>query len=139
MAIHYGGGCAYWNTHVYPAACAKYFPDDFAFEIEYSPYGMNSGLCVGVPSTAVQDTFVSLQPCGASAKTVWVVDLANSTGHSFTDTYAPLINGSNTNFSHPFVLTYPQNSLADRHAAAAADHADAAPVSPTAPARRSAP
>ncbi len=110
MAIHYGGGCEFWNTHAYPAVCAKYFPDDFAFEIEYSPYGMNSGLCVGVPSTAVQDTFVSLQPCGVSAKTVWVVDIANSTGHSFTDTYVPLINGSNTNFSHPYVLTYPQNS-----------------------------
>ena len=71
---------------------------------------MNSGLCVGVPSTAVQDTIVSLQPCGVSAKTVWMVDIANSTGHSFTDKYVPLINGSNTNFSHPYVLTYPKNS-----------------------------
>ena len=71
---------------------------------------MNSGLCVGVPSKAAQDTFVSLQPCGVSSKTVWVVDCDNSTGHSFTDTYVPLINGSNTNFSNPYVLTYPQNS-----------------------------
>ena len=36
--------------------------------------------------------------------------------------YVPLINGSDTNFSHPFVLTYPTNGLPDRQAAAAADH-----------------
>jgi hypothetical protein len=28
----------------------------------------------------------------------------------FTFPYVPLINGSNTNFSHPFVMSYPQNS-----------------------------
>jgi len=118
MNLHYGGGCEFYRPPTTPnlnvsangGRCYKYYPDDFAFEIQYSPYGMNSGLCVGVPSTAVQDTFVSLQPCGVSSKTVWVVDIANSTGHSFTDTYVPLINGSNTNFSNPYVLTYPQNS-----------------------------
>jgi len=29
----------------------------------------SSGLCVGTPTTAAQDTFVWLQPCGASPKT----------------------------------------------------------------------
>ena len=30
-------------------------------------------------------------------------------GGMFTFPYVPLINGSDTNFSHPYVLTYPQN------------------------------
>jgi len=110
LAIHYGGGCEFFNTHVHPAVCDHYFPDDYAYEIEYAPYGVDSGLCVGVGAAAVQNTPVSLQPCGATSKTVWVVDIANSVGHTFFDTYVPLINGSDTNFSHPYVLTYPQNA-----------------------------
>jgi hypothetical protein len=83
------------------------FPDDPAFEIEYAPYGVDSGLCMGVAATAVQGSKVSLQPCGVSSKTVWVTDTGDST--TVTSGYVPLINGSDTNFSHPFVLTYPEN------------------------------
>ena len=36
---------------------------------------MDSGLCVGVAMTAFQNEKVSLQPCGVSSKTVWIVDL----------------------------------------------------------------
>ena len=110
LALHYGGGC----EHCYPAparaTCTHYFPNDYAFEIEYAPYGVDSGLCVGVPTTAVENTRVSLEPCGASSKTAWVVDIANSIGSTFFNTYVPLINGSDTNFSHPYVLTYPVNA-----------------------------
>ena len=31
--------------------------------------------------------------------------------HPVHDGYVPLINGSDTNFSHPFVLTYPNNAF----------------------------
>jgi hypothetical protein len=109
LALHYGGGCEHFNTAL-PPTCTHYFPNDYAFEIEYAPYGADSGLCVGVPTTAVQNTRVSLEPCGASSKTTWVVDIANSIGRTFFDTYVPLINGSDTNFSHPYVLTYPVNA-----------------------------
>ncbi len=80
--------------------------DDAAFEIEYSPDGVLSGLCVGVASTAVQGEGVTLQQCGASSKTVWAVDETDRLSF-LTVNSAPLINGSDTNFSHPFVLTYP--------------------------------
>src|ERR1700727_3650854 len=59
--LHYGGGAAG-------------FPNDPAFEIEYAPYGVDSGLCMGTAATAVQGSDVSLQPCGVSSKTVWVTD-----------------------------------------------------------------
>ena len=111
LDLHYGGGCAVYtpNLPVIPANCSVFYPNDFAFEVEYSPYGVDSGLCVGVPTTAVNDTYVSLQPCGATAKTVWVQDVDNATG--FVGSYTPFINGSNTNFSHPYVLDYPHNSF----------------------------
>jgi hypothetical protein len=78
-----------------------HYSGDEAFELEYAPYGVDSGLCAGVGSTAGNGTPVALEACGASSKTVWVVD-----GDGF---YAPLINGSDTNFSNPFVLHYPSN------------------------------
>ena len=109
LDLHYGGGCAVYNPGpVLLTNCAVFYPNDFAFEVEYAPYGVNSGLCVGVPTTAVNDTYVSLQPCGATAKTVWIQDIDNATG--FSNSYAPYINGSDTNFSHPYVLDYPHNS-----------------------------
>jgi hypothetical protein len=76
-----------------------------AYEIEYSPFGNESGQCIGVGSTAGNGTKVTLQPCGVSSKTVWVVDSFSA----IKGNYVPLINGSDTNFSHPFVLNYPAN------------------------------
>ena len=68
---------------------------------------MDSGLCVGVGSTAVAGTKVALEPCGVSSKTVWIKDYSNAAG--IFGSYVPLINGSDTNFSQPFVMTYPAN------------------------------
>ena len=102
VALHYG--CVTIADGGPFTTCANGV-DDPAFETEYAPYGVDSGLCVGVPTTAVEGTEVSLQPCGITAKTVWVQDIDNATG--FADSYAPYINGSDTNFSHPYVLDYP--------------------------------
>jgi hypothetical protein len=82
--------------------------DEPALEIEYAPFGVDSGLCMGVAATAFQNEGVTLQPCGVSAKTVWIVDTADSP-NTLNHGFVPLINGSDTNFSHPFVLSYPKN------------------------------
>jgi hypothetical protein len=76
-----------------------------AYEFEYAPNGVGSGYCVGVGSTAVDGTKVALEPCGASSKTIWVADSFDTIKGFFV----PLINGSDTNFSHPYVLNYPGN------------------------------
>jgi hypothetical protein len=127
-ALHYGCNAA--TTGFAGGTCATTpggvgFPNLNAFEIEYAPFGVDSGLCMGVAATAFQDEGVTLQPCGVSAKTVWIVDgnapptiAGNNAGPVDTKAgtagelpgYVPLINGSNTNFSHPFVLTYPNNA-----------------------------
>jgi hypothetical protein len=111
VALHYGCTSAPTvqgaNIH-----CSTLNPgvDDPAIEVEYSPYGVDSGLCVGVAATAVRGEGVTLQPCGVSAKTVWIVDV-NDSPATLNLGYVPLINGSDTNFSHPFVLTYPANGF----------------------------
>jgi len=89
--------------------CQAQFNDP-AFEIEYTPGGRNSGLCVGVASAAVTGDGVTLQECGASSKTVWAVDVYDQPVESVFQGYYPLINGSTSNFSQPFVLNYPMSS-----------------------------
>ena len=98
-----GFTCYRWGTPT--GSSAAITADLPAFEIEYAPFGVESGLCMGVATTAFQGEGVTLAPCGVTAKTVWIGDsLDNPFSH-----YVPLINGSNTNFSHPYVLTYPNN------------------------------
>jgi hypothetical protein len=48
-----------------------------------------------------------------SSKTVWIWDVGNNADDpdALADGFFPLINGSDTNFSHPFVLTYPKNGF----------------------------
>jgi hypothetical protein len=105
VALHYGciAGGNFPN-------CGLGGTDDPAIELEYAPYGVDSGLCVGVAATATAKEGVTLQPCGVSAKTVWIEDDNDSPATARTG-YVPLINGSDTNFSHPFVLTYPGNGF----------------------------
>ena len=90
------------------AATCLHYANDLAFENAYAPYGVFSGLCLGVAATAFQGEGVTLQPCGVSGKTIWIVDQNENFFNTFPG--VPLINGSNTNFSHPFVLTYPSNA-----------------------------
>jgi len=88
------------------------YPDLYAFEIEYAPFGVESGLCAGATSAA-PGSKVSLQPCGVSAGTVWAADTLDSC--PFTNPLYSLevqaINGLDTNFSHPSVLTYPASGF----------------------------
>jgi hypothetical protein len=86
--------------------CARY-ASDFVWETQYSPYGVNSGLCVGV-AAAVSGEAVTLQPCGVSAKTWWISDNAHRYFHK-GHFYTPWVNAGSTNFTQPLVLTYPAN------------------------------
>ncbi|MFG2356348.1 hypothetical protein [Streptomyces sp. NPDC048521] len=45
-----------------------------AVEVEYAPHGRHTGLCAGLAHTAYQNEGLSLQKCGVSAKTVWIID-----------------------------------------------------------------
>ena len=115
VALHYGcsGMIAIPGGQI---PCGPTAVNDPAFELEYAPFGVDSGLCAGVSFTAFQGENVSLQPCGASSKTVWIADVGGTALAGPPDDinalaagYIPWINGSDTNFSHPFVLTYPKN------------------------------
>ena len=103
--LHYGG-----SKYLIPTVPAA-GPDEPAVELEYAPYGVDSGLCAGMATTAHQGEGVTLQPCGTSAKTIWILDTFDQSFPAFNHGYIAVINGSNTNFSHPFVLHYPDNGF----------------------------
>ena len=92
---------AFYANGLVSAAVDQHYGGDAAYEVQYSPFGAPTGQCVGVAATATAGEKVTLQPCSVSSKTIWIADSAASVTHSFV----PLINGSDTNFSNPFVLT----------------------------------
>lgn len=91
------------------------YASDNVYEANWSPNSNESGNCVGAPGGNVAGR-VSLQPCGVTARTLWVADSNDSVfvhGHFYT----PWLNGADTSFSHPLTLTvnasskHPQNVL----------------------------
>jgi len=87
---------------------ASQYANSFVVENEYAPFGVNSGLCVGIAGLPFNGEGVTLQPCGITAKTLWIINSSNPI-FAYIHGYTSLINGANANFSHPYVLTYPAN------------------------------
>jgi hypothetical protein len=69
-----------------------------AYQIQYAPYGQETGLCVASYDAAGGP--VTLRPCGLSAKSTWAAVPAWNTNGGVI-----LINGADKNFSDPTVLT----------------------------------
>jgi hypothetical protein len=85
------------------------YPGDFpVFENTFQPYGVDSGLCVGLARNAFRGEGVTLQDCGDTARTLWVGDINNEdTDYDGPDpgTFIPWVAASDPNFSHALVLT----------------------------------
>ena len=110
VALHYGcvnGGVAVAGAEI---PCLGTGVDDTAYEIEYAPFGVDSGLCMGVAATAVSGEGVTLQSCGTTSRTVWIQDTFTNDDSPSAQGFWAAINGSDTNFSNPFVLTYPSDA-----------------------------
>ncbi|MFD0508563.1 hypothetical protein ACFQ0G_48700 [Streptomyces chiangmaiensis] len=73
-----------------------------AAQLEYAPNGVPSHLCVGLKATAYQNESLTLQSCDTPRTTVWIIDTADKTAEG----YFPILNGSTTDFAHPYAMTY---------------------------------
>ena len=85
------------------AAVNEHYGSEHAVQIEYAPYGRPTGLCTAVAATAYQDEGLSLQPCSTPGTTVWIIDTADSP--TTAPAYFPIVNGSDTDFVHPFAMS----------------------------------
>jgi hypothetical protein len=84
--------------------CITYPANYPVFESNWSPFGNQSGLCVGSKLPVFSGREVTLQNCGVNATTIWVGDLAHAIIR-FGRVYLPWVNGASTTFSHALVLT----------------------------------
>lgn len=68
----------------------------WVFEIDWSPFGNESGLCVGVAAVARSDQDVTLQNCGQGVRTLWIGDAAPGSGRDcrFRDNYCVWISAN---------------------------------------------
>ena len=88
------------------AAVDAHYGNEPAVQIEYAPYGKPTGLCTAVAVTAYQNEALSLQPCSAPGTTVWIIDGNDSPATaSQMPSHFPIVNGSDTDFVHPFAMT----------------------------------
>ena len=101
----------------------QHYPFFDVIEMNWAPFGNQSGLCAGVAKGGVAGENVTLQNCGVNANTVWVLDRNHATrnhdcripvpnfflpigpGVDPHVNYCPYINGGDTKFSQPLVLT----------------------------------
>jgi hypothetical protein len=82
------------------AAMNLHYGGDEVYEYDYAPDGVYTGYCLGVAGIAGNGAPVSLRPCGVNASTLWAADTADQYQRQ-----VPLINGTDTDFSYPYVLT----------------------------------
>ena len=100
------------GTKIVTAQVAHTYGNDMAFQIQYSPYGRNTGFCLSTwPGVAPQPGYaVRLETCGRYSNSLWILDASNETSNH---KYAPLINGATPSFSNPEVLNYPAGNPTD--------------------------
>ncbi|MGO9081743.1 MAG: hypothetical protein ACLQDY_22320 [Streptosporangiaceae bacterium] len=84
-----------------------------AYEMDYSPYGNDSGYCAGTIGTPYQGHPVKLVACGESQGSLLIgEDNPENAGGS---TYISLISGATTSFSHPYVFQVRTGRTSPRH------------------------
>lgn len=96
-----------WYCHGGPQQIRGYLCShdrgDVALEMQWLPGGRQSGLCAGVAAAAAGEQ-LTLQKCGRSPRTLWVVDQARAQGGA-----APLISGAG-GAADPLVLSVSSGS-----------------------------
>ena len=95
----------FYKLGMVSAAVNSHYGSEIAVQIEYAPLGKPTGLCAALATTAYQNEGLTLQPCSTPGTTVWIIDTADSPATA--PTYFPIVNGSTTDFTHPFGMTFP--------------------------------
>ncbi|MGW1917048.1 hypothetical protein ACWCQS_41875 [Streptomyces sp. NPDC002076] len=113
---HRGGLVSgFFKAGLVSADVNKHYGNLNAAQLEFAPNGVPSHLCVGLEAVAHQNERLSLQTCDTPGTTVWIIDTADSP-RTAAKGYFPIVNGSTTDYAHPFAMTY-YGEPGRRHAA----------------------
>jgi hypothetical protein len=105
---HPGSVSDYYAMGLVSADVNRHYGALTASQLEYTPSGVPSGLCVGVATDPFQGEALSLQPCTVPGRTVWIIDTKDSPATAAAH-YFPIVSGATTDFSRPFAMTYPRH------------------------------
>jgi hypothetical protein len=83
---------------------ANGFRNKPAYEVNFAPFGNETGLCAGTTGTPVSGLQVRLTGCGTTEGTL-VVQGSPTTVGTPAVTYHTYISGATSTFSHPYVFT----------------------------------
>jgi hypothetical protein len=100
LPLDEGTTTLFWEYGLVSIALAKNWPSQQLYEYEYDPAGQQSNLCIGTAAAAAGGTELSLQPCGVNNLTLWLPET-----HDVTNGYVPIIAGSDTRTTAPYVIT----------------------------------
>lgn len=95
--------CASGATSPTTFVCNNYPASASVYEWEFSPFGVNSGLCTGAVKLKSGEE-VTLQACNVNSSTFWIEDPKYATTFAGF-TYMPLVNAQSTGPKSTFVLT----------------------------------
>jgi hypothetical protein len=95
-----GGVADLYTEGLVTEEVATLFGEDVGYEIEYTPDGVASGLCLGLRVVAHEGEKARLEICGVNSRTIWVGDAADQSGR-----FEPLVPGSDTTSTSGLVLT----------------------------------
>jgi len=104
---HPGTVADYYALGLVSAAVNRQFGTLTASQLEYTPDGIPSGLCVGIATEPYPGEAVSLQSCSIPGRTVWIIDTADSPATASAGLF-PIVSGATRDFAHPFTMTYPR-------------------------------
>ena len=104
---HPGTVADYYALGLVSAAVDRQFGTLTASQLEYTPDGIPSGLCVGIATEPYPGEAVSLQSCTIPGRTVWIIDTADSPATASAGLF-PIVSGATRDFAHPFTMTYPR-------------------------------
>jgi len=92
----------FYRAGLLPGGLNALYGNLYVYEIEYTPGGSPSDLCLGVGTAPGAGTPVVLEPCGMNVKTIWIFDPEPTS----TGTYYALLSAAiSRNFNHPYALT----------------------------------
>lgn len=105
---HPGTVSDYYALGLVSAAVNRHYGTLTASQLEYTPEGTPSGLCVGIPTEPFQGEPLSLQSCTVPGRTVFIIDTADSPATASMGLF-PIVSGATRDFAHPFTMTYPRH------------------------------
>jgi hypothetical protein len=100
VSLDEGTTTEFWKDGIVSITLAKNWPGYQLYEYEFAPYGQPTNLCIGTAAAAVNGAELSLQPCGVNDQTLWLPET-----HDAMNGFEPIIAGSDTRATAPYVMT----------------------------------